>query len=57
MNSPTMDEIAPPVTNPVCCGCGNNVDPTFAKLTTDGRLVCNLCAPHHSLRKPAETGN
>jgi hypothetical protein len=58
MNSPTIDEIAPKVTAPVCCGCGKEVDPTFAEVTADNRLVCRFCAPQHALRgkaaKPSE---
>jgi hypothetical protein len=60
MKSPTMDEVAPPVTHPLCCGCGKEVNPIFAETTTDNRLVCRFCAPNYKLmgkQKPDETGD
>lgn len=47
-HGPTIDEIWPD-RPPVCAGCGVEVDPQHAKLTTDFKLVCQLCAPRYDL--------
>lgn len=39
----TIQEVFPDAP-PVCAGCGNEVDPTYAHWTTDYRQLCALCA-------------
>lgn len=50
MRQPTIDEVHPEVV-PVCCGCGKEVNPTYASETDDHRLVCTFCAPAYNLRR------
>lgn len=55
MSYPTMEEVWPRNVAPVCAGCGNEVDPRFAKTTKDFKLVCAICAPRFGLaEEPAE---
>jgi hypothetical protein len=49
MTTLTIEEVWPRDTEPVCAGCGNVVDPRFAKTTDDYKLVCAICAPRYGL--------
>lgn len=48
MTAPTLEEVWPKDVAPVCAGCGNEVDPRFATMTPDYKLVCALCAERRS---------